>query len=290
MPIRIRAYWPIRTKALMPVVCEGSNRCPTGCRRAITTSVTAMRSLMFRPMIRRSTTSSSRATKCGSNPNTSLQCSARGARRSTPAAGMAVGMPVGDSGLRGGVILRSVGIGVSPIIRGTTRGIVPDGMEDGAPDGTVIGAIGVRTTTGSTAIRARITAVGVRREMQAAIGTMDTDAVTTVAVEEAIIMAVAVAVTTTVAPAIATMAIIAVPATTTIIISRVRRTIPTETTGSIITMDITTVGAEVTTAGVVVPAASAAVRADTRAAAAEAVEVVAEAATTAGVDWQRMSS
>jgi len=198
---------------------------------------------------------------------------------------MAVGMPVGDSGLRGGVILRSVGIGVSPIIRGTTRGIVPDGMEDGAPDGTVIGAIGVRTTTG-----ARITAVGVRREMQAAIGTMDTDAVTTVAVEEAIIMAVAVAVTTTVAPAIATMAIIAVPATTTIIISRVRRTIPTETTGSIITMDITTVGAEVTTADVVVPAASAAVRADTRAAAAEAVEVVAEAATTAGVDWQRMSS
>ena len=100
----------------------------------------------------------------------------------------------------------------------------------------------------------------------------------------------AVAVTTTVAPAIATMAIIAVPATTTIIISRVRRTIPTETTGSIITMDITTVGAEVTTADVVVPAASAAVRADTRAAAAEAVEVVAEAATTAGVDWQRMSS
>ena len=73
-----RACWPTRTKAPMPVVCGDSAPRPIRCRRAISTFVTTAPTNSFRPTTRPFTTSSSWATKCGSNPNTLLRCSAHG--------------------------------------------------------------------------------------------------------------------------------------------------------------------------------------------------------------------
>ena len=272
-PILIRACWPIPTKVPMPAVCAVSNRCPIACRRAITISVTAMPLPMFRPMIRRSTTSSYRAIRCGSNPNTSRRCSVRGARRSIPAAGTAVGTTVGVSGLHGGGIPRGAGTGDSPIVRGTIRGMVPGGGLLGVPDGMAIGDTAGRTTIGSTATHVRTTTAGVAAKPEA-VGTTDTDEAIT---------AVAEAVTTIAVPAIGTTAITMAPATRRII-RAVPGTIPTGTTDSI-TMGSTVVEVEVITA---VAAITAAVREDFLAAAeaavAAAAEIGAAAATTAAVD------
>ena len=65
-------------EAPMPVVCGDSAPRPIRCRRAISTFVTTAPTNSFRPTTRPFTTSSSWATKCGSNPNTLLRCSAHG--------------------------------------------------------------------------------------------------------------------------------------------------------------------------------------------------------------------
>ena len=221
-----------------------------------------------------------RATKYGWNPNTSPRCSVHGARRSIPA----VGMQAGDSGLRGGGIPHSVGIGDSPTIRGTIRGIAPVGGRVGGPDGMAIGAIGRRTTIGSTVTPDRITADGVRA-IPAAVGTTDTVAVTTAVAEEVItIMAVA-AVTTTEERTIVTAAITMAPAMIRTTASRVPRTIPTGITDSTITTDSIAVVATAIIAVVEIPAASAEAREDIRAAAAAAAAMVA-VATTADVECE----